>query len=205
MQPSRFPYRRVNVVGTSASGKTTFARALAARLGVPSVELDALHWEADWTEAPGRAAAPAGRGRDRRRRVGGRRQLLGGARHHLGSGGGGGLARLPAAHRPVALRHPHPASHPHRRGALAGHRQPRAPVGASAQPRQPAVVDPQHLPPPAARLPPSAGGQAAAGVGAVAVGPRGRFLAGRRCVRRPAASTRCRRRSAPASRSAGAP
>jgi adenylate kinase family enzyme len=47
-----FPYRRVNVVGTSASGKTTFARALATRLGVPHVELDALHWEKGWTEAP---------------------------------------------------------------------------------------------------------------------------------------------------------
>lgn len=48
-----FPYRRVNVVGTSSSGKTTFARALAERLGVPHVELDALHWEPNWTEASG--------------------------------------------------------------------------------------------------------------------------------------------------------
>jgi adenylate kinase family enzyme len=47
--PVRFPYRRVNVVGTSASGKSTFARALAARLAVPHVELDALHWEQGWT------------------------------------------------------------------------------------------------------------------------------------------------------------
>ncbi|HEX5578205.1 MAG TPA: adenylate kinase [Candidatus Limnocylindria bacterium] len=50
--PDRFPHRRVNVVGTSASGKTSFARALAARLGAPHVELDALHWQAGWTEAP---------------------------------------------------------------------------------------------------------------------------------------------------------
>ena len=40
--------RRVNVKGTSGSGKTTFGRELAERLGVPYVELDALHHGPDW-------------------------------------------------------------------------------------------------------------------------------------------------------------
>ncbi len=44
--------QRINVVGTSGSGKTTFGRALAGRLGVPYIELDALSWEADWVAAP---------------------------------------------------------------------------------------------------------------------------------------------------------
>jgi adenylate kinase family enzyme len=49
--PDPPPLRRINVVGTSGSGKTTFARALAARLGHPHVELDALNWGANWTQA----------------------------------------------------------------------------------------------------------------------------------------------------------
>ena len=42
---------RINVVGTSATGKTTFARRLAVALGLRHVELDALHWEAGWRAA----------------------------------------------------------------------------------------------------------------------------------------------------------
>jgi adenylate kinase family enzyme len=41
--------RRVSVVGTTASGKTTFAGELARVLGVAHVELDALNWGPNWT------------------------------------------------------------------------------------------------------------------------------------------------------------
>ena len=42
--------KRVNVKGTSGSGKTTFAQELARRLELPFVELDALHHGPDWYE-----------------------------------------------------------------------------------------------------------------------------------------------------------
>jgi adenylate kinase family enzyme len=44
--------RRVSVVGTSGSGKSTLARELAAILGVPYLELDAVHHEPCWEPLP---------------------------------------------------------------------------------------------------------------------------------------------------------
>jgi len=44
--------RRVSVVGNAGSGKTTVGRALAARLGVPFVELDAIFHQPGWRPLP---------------------------------------------------------------------------------------------------------------------------------------------------------
>jgi len=44
--------RRINVVGTTGSGKTTVAGTIAARLGVPHIEIDALFWKPNWEETP---------------------------------------------------------------------------------------------------------------------------------------------------------
>jgi adenylate kinase family enzyme len=43
---------RISVVGGSCTGKTTLSRKLSARLGVPHIELDALHHGPNWDEAP---------------------------------------------------------------------------------------------------------------------------------------------------------
>ena len=48
----RLSYQRISVVGTIGSGKTTFARKTSQLLDAPHVELDALHWELNWIEAP---------------------------------------------------------------------------------------------------------------------------------------------------------
>ena len=44
--------KRLVVVGSSCSGKTTFARELAGLLNVPHIELDALSWLEDWVQRP---------------------------------------------------------------------------------------------------------------------------------------------------------
>jgi hypothetical protein len=44
--------QRINVIGTSCSGKTTLAREIARRLDLPYVELDALFWGPGWTPVP---------------------------------------------------------------------------------------------------------------------------------------------------------
>jgi adenylate kinase family enzyme len=44
--------RRVSVIGTSGSGKSTFAAALASRLAAPCLELDSVYHQADWAPLP---------------------------------------------------------------------------------------------------------------------------------------------------------
>lgn len=45
------PMQRINIIGTSGSGKSTFGRALANQLGYPFIELDTLFWQDDWQES----------------------------------------------------------------------------------------------------------------------------------------------------------
>ncbi|MEO8025846.1 MAG: adenylate kinase [Bryobacteraceae bacterium] len=45
-----FSGQRIVIVGTSGSGKTFLGRKLSARLNLPHIELDSLHFEANWKE-----------------------------------------------------------------------------------------------------------------------------------------------------------
>ncbi|HAE59557.1 MAG TPA: adenylate kinase [Anaerolineae bacterium] len=47
-----FPYRRIIVIGVTSAGKSTLAETLAQKLGLDFIELDALHWEPNWVDAP---------------------------------------------------------------------------------------------------------------------------------------------------------
>ena len=40
--------KRINVVGTSGSGKTTFSKELAQKLNIEYIEMDRLYWKNDW-------------------------------------------------------------------------------------------------------------------------------------------------------------
>lgn len=51
MKATNFPYERIVVIGTTSSGKSTLAQTIADRFGHEYVDLDALHWEPNWTEA----------------------------------------------------------------------------------------------------------------------------------------------------------
>ena len=44
--------RRVSVVGSTGTGKTSYARRLAEILDVPHIELDAIVWQPNWTLLP---------------------------------------------------------------------------------------------------------------------------------------------------------
>lgn len=48
---SAFSYRRLVVIGTTGSGKSTVAERIAKKLRLSYIELDALHWEPGWREA----------------------------------------------------------------------------------------------------------------------------------------------------------
>ncbi len=43
---------KIVLLGVTGSGKTTLARQVSARLAIPHVELDALHWGTGWTPVP---------------------------------------------------------------------------------------------------------------------------------------------------------
>jgi adenylate kinase family enzyme len=45
-------FQRIVVVGTTSSGKSTLAAQLAKKISADFIDLDTLHWEANWVEAP---------------------------------------------------------------------------------------------------------------------------------------------------------
>ena len=49
---SSFLYQRIVIIGSTSSGKSTLAQQLAKRFNLNFIDLDALHWEPNWQEAP---------------------------------------------------------------------------------------------------------------------------------------------------------
>lgn len=44
--------QRVLIIGTNGAGKSTFARKLAEKTGLPLTHLDRLYWQGDWQVVP---------------------------------------------------------------------------------------------------------------------------------------------------------
>ena len=44
--------QRISIIGTTGSGKTTLGHNIAERLGIPHIELDAIHWRENWDPLP---------------------------------------------------------------------------------------------------------------------------------------------------------
>ena len=49
---TNFLYKRMVIIGSTSSGTSTLAEQLANRFGFHFIDLDALHWEPNWQEAP---------------------------------------------------------------------------------------------------------------------------------------------------------
>ena len=47
-----FPYHHIIIIGTTSSGKSTLADRLAEKINAEFIDLDSLHWESNWVEAP---------------------------------------------------------------------------------------------------------------------------------------------------------
>jgi adenylate kinase family enzyme len=42
---------KINVIGTSGTGKSTFCQQLAKKMDATYIEMDSLHWKANWVES----------------------------------------------------------------------------------------------------------------------------------------------------------
>lgn len=43
--------KRINVIGSSGSGKSTFSRKLSEKINYPYLEMDSMFWQSNWVES----------------------------------------------------------------------------------------------------------------------------------------------------------
>ncbi len=48
MNTSVLKPKKINVIGTSGAGKSTFSKKLAQALNYPYIEMDKVFWESNW-------------------------------------------------------------------------------------------------------------------------------------------------------------